>query len=120
MAYPFQQVEGLTQEQVDILRELNSFKLVGESSAWEKIIGRLKANVDEALEEMMGCGPETTLDQRGVLQLRWQQREAIRRDLLAFMQSNLDERQRVIDEIKEQHEYTSSDAGTDSGSNDQQ
>lgn len=114
MAYPFQQPEGLTQDQAEILRELNSFQQVSDSVAWKKVIERLKGNTAEALEEMLGCAPDTPLEQRGVLQMRWQQREAIQRDLLSFVDAQLNERQKLIEEIKEQiDEHNPGDPGTD-------
>lgn len=112
MAYIYQPQEGLTREQAEMLRELNSFQQVSDSAAWKKLRERLDATVDESREECLGCAPETTMEQRAILQMRWQQREAIRRDLLAFMDSHVEHRKQLLDELKEQNEYTSSDSGS--------
>ena len=103
MAYPFQRETGLTQEQADVLRELNSFAQFSASDVWQKLKKRLQQQADEASEELLGCPIQYTLAQRGVLAIRWQQRVAIQRDLIAFVESHLDERQKLIDEIGAQN-----------------
>lgn len=116
MAFPFQQEESLTKEQSEILRELNSFQQVSSSHAWQRIKDRLQADVDEAQEELLGCKPDVTLEQRGLMALRWQQRIAIQRDLLAFVDEALAQRDRLLEDIKE----ASDEHSTDAGNNDQQ
>lgn len=117
MAYPFQEQEGLTKEQSEVLRELNSFKLVTETTAWGKIKEKIVSLVEEAQEELLGCAPDTGNEARSILSIRWQQREAMKRELLNFIDSQLTFRDRMIEEIKEQHEYT--DHSGDPGNNDQ-
>ena len=111
MAYPTAFDEGLTKAQAEALRELNSFQQVSQSDAWKLIQAKAVELVDEAKEEMLGCAPETTLEQRGILQIRWQQREAMWRALESFVNSQLEDRERLIEELKEQDEHSSNDSG---------
>ena len=108
MAYIRQEQEGLTDEQAEILRELNSFHQVSETVAWKQIRARLELHADEAREALMDC--LASLEQRGVLALRWQQREATKRDILGFMDSQLSQREKLLEEIKEQNEHSTDDA----------
>jgi hypothetical protein len=118
MPVPFAQPEGLTQEQAEMLRELNSFKQVSETAAWKKIQEKIAEMVEEAKEELLGCPPETTTEQRGVMSIRWQQREAMARGLSQFVDVQVREHSKLLEEIKEQHEHNSSDSG-DPGNHDQ-
>jgi DNA-directed RNA polymerase subunit F len=119
MAYPFQQSEGLTREQAEILRELNSFKQVSESAAWVKIKEKIQSMVDEAKEDLLGCPPDTCNEGRSILSIRWQQREAMSRELTNFVESQLQERNILLVEIKEQENGDTDDHSGDPGSNDQ-
>ena len=111
MAYPIPQQEGITKEQAEILRELNSFHQVSESAAWKLIFESLQKTVDVARDELLACEADADMASRSVLALRWQEREAIRRGLVKFMDSHLEERNRILEEIKEQHEYTDDHSG---------
>ena len=107
MAYPFERAEGLTQEQSDILRELNSFHLFSQTDLWKNLCEKMQSMVEEAQEALLGCHPALGAEKRGILSIRWQQREAMRRGIIEYVTSQLNAREQMLEEIKEQNEHNS-------------
>ena len=101
MAYPFEQVSGLTKEQAETLRELNSFAQISDSAAWKKVLACLDETVETAKKELLGY-ELGSVEQVGILALCWRERELVRRGLVQFVENHVSERQKLLEELKEQ------------------
>lgn len=108
MAYPFEQPQGMTQEQAEALRELNSFAVMSDSAAWKKIIASLDETVSTAQKELLGSD-SGRLEELGILALCWRERELVRRGLIQFVENHIEERQKLLDELKEQNGDSTND-----------
>jgi|SRR6185312_4330441 len=114
MAYAFPQSEGMTKEQAEALRELNAFAVMSDSAAWKKIKESLDATVAAPQKELLDS-TTGNLEELGILALCWRERELVRRGLIQFVENHITERQKLLEELKEQN----GDSTNDTRSNDQ-
>lgn len=84
------------------LSELGEVFNTVHSAGWKRIHALLEELVEEAHEDMFGA--LGTLEDRGVLTLRWQQREAMKRAVENYISDCISKRANILDEIARREE----------------
>src|SRR6266850_640278 len=94
-------VPNLEPDELEQLRELQQVHELANSEGWRtRIMPLLESQVEAAKESMVGnisSDPMTYMR----LQLRWQQREAMLRELVNYLAQCEETRKRILDEIEE-------------------
>ena len=103
-------VPGLSQEELVELEELQQVHALISMPGWKtRIQPLMQAQVEDAHENMVGNlsnDPMTYMR----LQLRWQQREAMLRAVLGYIDECEQRRTRILEEIKEREKLAAGDS----------
>lgn len=90
----------LDREEALQLAELREVYQTTNTAGWQRIKKRLQSLVDEAHEDCFGA-VFASAEVKAAFMTRWQQREAVIRDLNGYIASCEEQRMRILEEIKE-------------------
>lgn len=90
----------LTQQELDHLAEVREVWTTTKSAGWQRVMGQVSAFVEESYEAMVGnCSSDPMSYMR--LQLRWQQRLAMKRGIEKYVSDCEFQRQQLLSEARE-------------------
>jgi hypothetical protein len=104
-------VPGLTTDELSELTELQEVHQLATSNGWRtRLLPLLESLVAEASEEMLGA-VFATVEVKASLLTRWQQRQAVLRSVVSYIQSCEDRRKMILEGIEQRRKEETAPEG---------